>query len=116
MQFWGQTPKCQFKVTKGSTGSNFHIWVQNSMVILTTKFHSYPINTSQVIPFLRSVITFSGTRLLTPEGVAGGFSLTGGLFSGSYLVSIAAVKLLCHSSLFRVNCLFPVSGGYFSKC
>ena len=84
-KFGVKTPKGQLKVIQGSTGSNFYIRVQNPMGVLTIKFHSYPINTSQVIPFLRSIITFPGKRLLTPEGVAGGVSITRGLFFGNEL-------------------------------
>ena len=93
---------------RGQLGSNFHIWVQNPMGVLTTKFHSYPINISQVIPFLKSIITFSGKRLLTPDGVTGGFSLARGLFLVSVVVSDAAIKSIFPRSLFCVNCLFPV--------
>ena len=100
-------PKVHLKSSRGQPGSNFHIWVQNPMEVLTTKFYPYSINTSQFIPLLRSIVTFSGKRLLTPEGVAGGFSLTRGLFWGLYLMS------LCHRSSFRVNCLFPVYGVFF---
>ena len=34
---------------RGHAWSNFHFWVQNTMGILTTKFHLYPIISSQVI-------------------------------------------------------------------
>ena len=83
------------------------------MGVLTTKegpnyLHSYPINTSQVIPFLRSFITFSGKRLLTPEGVTGEFSLTRGLFSRSVSYVHCRHKSLCPRSLFCVNCLLLV--------
>ena len=78
-----KSQKVNLRSPRGQPGSNFHIWVQNPMGVLTTNFHSYPIKNSQIIPFLRSIITFSGKRLLTPEGVAGGFSRTRGLFSGS---------------------------------
>ena len=93
----------------GQPGSNFYIWAQNPMGVLTTKFHPYPINASQVIPFLRSIITFSGKKLLTPERVAGAFSLTGVFFRGSFCMSIPAIKSLCHCSSFRVNCLPSIS-------
>ena len=78
MQIWGQDAQ---RSSRGQPGSNFYIWVQNPMGLLNINFYPYPIKTSLVIPFLRSIITFSGKRLLTPEGVAGGFSLTGCLFS-----------------------------------
>ena len=81
-KFGVNTPKGQLKVTRGSTGVKFLYLGSKSHGVLTTKFHSYPISTSQVIPFLRSIITFPGKRLLTSEGVAGGVSITWGLFSG----------------------------------
>ena len=74
-------PKVNLRSPRGQRGSHFHIWVQNPLKVLTTKFHPYPINTSQVIPFLKSIINFYGKRLLIPEGVAGEFSLTRSLFS-----------------------------------
>ena len=75
-------PKVNLRSPRGQLGSNLLIWVQNLMGVLTTKFHPYPINTSQVIPSLGSIITFLGKKLLTPEGVAGGVSITRGLFLG----------------------------------
>ena len=72
------SPRCQ-------QGLNFHIWVQNPMEVLTTKSHSYHIKNSQVIPFLRFIITFSGKKLLKPEGVAGEFSLTKVFFGVCFL-------------------------------
>ena len=108
-----KSPNVNLRSPSGRPGSNFHIWVQNLMGVLTTKFHPYPVNTSQVIPFLRSIVTFPGKKLLTPEGVTGGVSITRGLFSGSYLMSIAAKKLVCPGSIFCVNCLFPVQIAYF---
>ena len=83
-----ESPKVNLRSPRGKPGSSFHIGVQNPMGVLINKedpnfLHSYPINTSQVIPFLRSIITFSGKRLLTPEGVTGEFSLPRGLFLGS---------------------------------
>ena len=73
MQFLGQkAQKVNLRSPSGQPGSKFRIWVQNPIGVLTTKFHPYPVNTSQVIPFLRSIITFSGEKLLTPEGVTGG--------------------------------------------
>ena len=73
------------------------------MGVLTTNFHPNHINTSMVIPFLRSIIIFSGKRLLTPEA----FHSLGVFFRGSYLMSIAAIKLLCHRSLFWSIAYFP---------
>ena len=99
--------KVNLRSPRGQPGSNFHIWLQNPMGVLPTKFHPDHINTSQVTPFLKAIISFSGKRLLTPEGVTGFHSL-GCFFQGSYLVSIAAKNSLCHRSLFCVNCLFPV--------
>ena len=84
------------------------------MGVLTTKFYSSTINTSKFIPFLRSIITFSGKRQLKPEGVTGGFSHIKGLFRGSYLMSIAAIKSLCHRSSLRLNCLFRSRAMFFS--
>ena len=101
-------PKVNLMSPTGQPGSNFYIWAQNPMGVLTNKFHPYPINASQVIPFLRSIITFSGKKLLTPERVAGAFSLTGVFFRGSFCMSIPAIKSLCHCSSFRVNCLILV--------
>ena len=118
IQFWGQDAEGQFEVTQVS---NFHIWVQNPMGVLPTKFHPDPINTSQVTPFLMSIISFSGKRLLTPKGVTGFHSL-GGFFRGSYLVSIAAIKSLCHRSLFCGVFFFQVlitsvpTAGLSSNC
>ena len=76
--FGVKKPKGQLKVTQGSTGVKLPYLGSESHGVLTTKFNSYPINTSQVIPFLRSIITFSGKRLLTPEGVTGGLGLNMG--------------------------------------
>ena len=111
-----KSPKVNLRSPRGQPGSNFLIWVQNPMGILTTKFHSYPVNTSQVIPFLRSIITFSGKRLLTPEGVTGGFSLTRGLFSGSVSYVYCRNKIDMPSHIFSRK--LPTSGlrGCFSKC
>ena len=75
MQFGPKRPKVNLRSPRGRPGSNFHIWVQNPMGVLSTKFHPYPVNISQVILFLRSSITFPGERLITPEGVAGGVSI-----------------------------------------
>ena len=109
-------PKVNLRSPRGQPGSNFYIWVQNHMGVLPINFHSYPINTSQVIPFLRSIITFSGKRLLTPEGVAGGFSLTRGLFSGS--VSYVHCRYKIDMPSLNISRKLPTSGlrGCFSKC
>ena len=91
-------PKINLRSPRGQPGSNFHIWVQNVMGVLTTKLHSYPINTSQVIPFLRLNTKRSCWRVFTQKV----------FFRGSYHMSIATIKSLCHRSSFCVNCLFPV--------
>ena len=106
-------PKVNLRSPRGQPGSNFHIWVQNSMGALTTKFHPYLVNTSQVIPFLRSIITFPGKKVLTPEGITGGVSIVRGLFSGSVSYVLHRKKSICSCSLFRVNCLLLVKGGVF---
>ena len=85
MQFGPQRPKVNLRSSRGHPGSNFHIQVQDPMGVLTTKFYPYPVNTSQVILFLRSSITFPGERLITPEGVAGGVSISRGSFFGDEL-------------------------------
>ena len=82
MQFGPKRPKVNLRSPRGQPGSIFHIWVQNPMGVLTTMFHPYLVNTTQVNLFLRSSITFPVEKLLTPEGVAGGVSITRGLFSG----------------------------------
>ena len=74
-----KSPKVNLRSPRGQPGSNFHIWVQNLMGVLTIKFQSYPISTLQVISFLRSISTFSGKKVLTPEG----FHSLGVFFSGS---------------------------------
>ena len=84
LEFRVNSPKVNLRLPRGQPRSNFHILVQNLMGVLTTKFHSYPINNSQVISFPTSIITFSGKGLLTLKGVAGRFSLTRGLFWRSY--------------------------------
>ena len=77
MQFslGSKRPTVNLRSSRCQPGSNFQICVQNLMWVLITKPDSYPIYTSQLIPFPRSIIIFSGKRLLTPEGVARGFSL-----------------------------------------
>ena len=66
-------------------------------------FTHVPLITSKVITYLRSNILFSGTRLLTPEVVAGGFYSQGDLSQCWRLVSITAIKPICRRSLFCVN-------------
>ena len=74
--------KVNLRSPRSQPGSNFHFWAQNFMGVLSTKFYPYPIITSHFGSFLRSIIIFSAKGLLTPEAVAGGFSLTRVLFSG----------------------------------
>ena len=109
-----KSPMVNLRSPRVQPGSNFHIWVQNPMGVLTTNFHPYPVNTSQVISFLRSIITFPGKKLLTPEGVTGGVSITRGLFSGS--VSYVRNKIDMPSLI--ISRKLPTSGqrGCFSKC
>ena len=113
---WSKSPKLNLRSPRGQPGSNFHIWVRNPMGVLSTKFHPYPVDTSQVIPFLRSIITFPGEKLLTPEGVTGGVSITRGLLSGS--VSYVHCRNKIGMPSLNILCKLPISGlrGYFSKC
>ena len=105
-------PKGKFEVTAGSTGdklphsgSESHGGPNYQVSFVSRQYFTiYPISKVHY-HFFQS--------LLTPEGVAGGVSLTRGLFWGPYLMSIAAIKSICPCSLFRVNCLFPVYGGVF---
>ena len=103
------------------------------MGVLTTKegpnyqgipnyLHSYHFNTSQVIPFLRSIITFSVKRLLTPEGVTEEFSLTRGLFSGSvtyvycrHKIKMASLIILRKLPTFGLRGLFPSANSFRSN-
>ena len=111
-----KSPNVNLRSPSGRPGSNFHIWVQNLMGVLTTKFHPYPVNTSQVIPFLRSIVTFPGKKLLTPEGVTGGVSITRGLFSGS--VSYVHCRNKIGMPSLKILRKLPISGQkcLFSKC
>ena len=110
MQLRGQNAQRSPRVNRGQT-SIFRFRIPWG--VLTTKFYSYPMNTSQVIPFLRSIIAFSGKRLLTPEGVAGGFSLTRRLFSGfvSYVdccnkIIMPPFSILMYIAYFRSKGVF----------
>ena len=96
---------CNFEPDPWST---FKIWVHNLKRVLNIKFQPYPINNSQVIFFLRSIITCPEKRLLTAEGIVGGVSFTRGLFWGWCLMNIAAIKPIFPRLLVCVNCLFPV--------
>ena len=109
-------PKGQLKVIQGSTGVKLPYLGSESHGGLNYKFHSYPISTSQVISFLRSIITFSGKKLLTLEGVTGGLSLALGLFSGSVSYIHCRNKKLMPP--FIISRKWPISGlmGCFSKC
>ena len=111
-----KSPKVNLRSPRGQPGSNFHIWVQNLMGVLTTMFHPYPVNTSQVIPFLRFIITFPGKKLFTPEGVTGGVSITRGLFLGS--VSYVHCRNKIGMPSLNILRKLPISSPnfLFSKC
>ena len=114
--FGSKSPKVNLRSPGRQPGSSFNIWVQNPVGALTTKFHRYPVNTSQVIPFLRSIITFPGKRLLTPEGVTGGVSIERDFFSWS--VSYVHCRNKINMPSIIIPRKLPTSGlrGCFSKC
>ena len=111
-----KSPKVVLRSPRGQPGSNFHIWVRNPMGVLTIMFHPYTVNTSQVIPFLNFVITFPGEKLLKPEGVTGGVSITRSLFSGS--VSYVHCRNKIGMPSLNILRKLPISRlrGCFSKC
>ena len=109
-----KNPMVNLRSPRGQPGSNFHIWVQNPMGVLTTMFYPYPVNTSQVIPFLRSIIFFPGEKLLTPEGVDGGVSISRGLFLGTIFLGVffqvltASGTTAGFGSNYNTRCILPL--------
>ena len=107
-----KTFKGHSEVTRG----HFHFQFQNPVGVPPTKFHPYPVNTSQVIAFMMSIFTFRGKRLLTPEGVAEWVSLTGGVFS-RMSCSVWFLRKIDMPPLIMLRKM-PISGlrGGFPKC
>ena len=81
--------------------------------MLHTKFHPYLVYSSQLIPFLRTIITFPGKRLLISKGAAGWVLLKRFFFRCWCLVSIAAINQKGPSHYFASIAFFWSKGWFF---
>ena len=84
------TPKCQLKIIGGSLGVIHLQSGSESHVVFTNRFHSIAIITSKIIPFLRSIFTFPGKKVL-PAGVTELNLLTGFFFRGFHPNTFATI-------------------------
>ena len=117
MQCCSKTPIGRLKFTLGSPGpgvthqeSNVHIRVYNLKGLLHAKLQPYPINTSQVTPFLSGHLTLNTGRRHRKN-----FTGTGSFHRGSHLVSFSQKNhfALAHyfawlSLSLSKGCFYPV--------
>ena len=104
MQFCFLRTKVNLRSPRVQPGSNFHIWVQNPLGVLTSNFQSYPINSSQVIPFLRSVLIFSRKKAINTRRSC--LFRSQGVF---FQVLIASDPTVGNRSKYNTRCILPQS-------
>ena len=107
-------PNCHIKVIQGSLGVKHLRTGSESHGIFNTKFHSYPIKTFQVIPFLRSFFTIPGEKVLSPEKAERCVLLTEILILGLLSNILAAIKQMYLNVFFLLKLIFScISGSLF---
>ena len=79
------------------------------MEVLFTKFHTYPKNTFQVLPLLRSIIALPGKKLLTPKKASGGNLLTNVFFS------VVETSIYCRYKISMPSLFFALIACFWSK-